>query len=70
MCVTVDMGSKVEIQRGIEIFRLCKKGLGQCTGIKRSEVIKICPSFCALVRCQDDKKDTETKGLAKQEKDT
>lgn len=33
--VTVDMGSKVEIQRGIAIFTLCKKGLGQCIGIKR-----------------------------------
>lgn len=68
--VEVDKGSKVEIQRGIKTFMLCKKGLGPCIKIKCEEVIKSCLSFRALVRCQDDKENTETKGLAKQEKDT
>lgn len=68
--VELDKGSKVEIQRGIKTFMLCEKGLGLCIRIKCEEVIKSCLSFCALVRCRDDKENTETKGLAKQEKDT
>lgn len=68
-CVEVDVGSKEGIQRGVETSVLCKKGLGPRTKTKPFCVVKSCPSLCTLVRYQDDK-DTKTKGLAKQEKDT
>lgn len=68
--VEVGMRPEVEIQRGIDTLLLCKKGLGHWIRIKCWEVTESCQSFCALVRCQGDKKETETKGLAKQGKDT